>query len=83
MEKTDNITLEEKCQSIIKNVPLDLNDDQKMRYVYHELGLIFAKDVDFFTIKKTKIEGNKFLIIIKQLKIIKLYVEMLLISTSK
>lgn len=54
MEKTDNITLEEKCQSIIKNVPLDLNDDQKMRYVYHELGLIFAKDVDFFYDKENE-----------------------------
>lgn len=54
MEKTDNITLEEKCQSIIKNVPLDLNDDQKMRYVCHELALIFAKNVEFFYDKENE-----------------------------
>lgn len=54
MEEKNNFTLEEKCQSIINNVPLKLNDDQKMRYVCHELGLIFAKDVEFFYDKENE-----------------------------
>lgn len=54
MEEIDNLTLEEKCQRIINNVPLNLNDDQKMRYVCHELGLIFAKNVEFFYDKENE-----------------------------
>ena len=40
--------LNDKIENIIINLPYGLSDDEKMVYLYHELGKILSKDEKFF-----------------------------------
>lgn len=48
MQELNKLDIEEKCQKIIENVPRNLTNDQKMRYLCHELALILEKSTEFF-----------------------------------
>lgn len=48
MKKPNSISLDEKCNEIIQDMPHHLNCDQKMRYLYHEVCMIFSKSTKFF-----------------------------------
>ncbi len=48
MKKSNNQSLEEKCDEILSHMSPYFNNDQKMRYLYHELCLIFAKNTEYF-----------------------------------
>lgn len=54
MVEENKMNLEEECQRIIENAPLELSDDKKMRYICHELALILAKNVEFFYDKENE-----------------------------
>lgn len=54
MQEQNNILLEKECQRIIENVPNNLTNDQKMRYLCHELALILSKSTEFFYEKENQ-----------------------------
>lgn len=48
MIKIENSELQAKCNQILQTAPIHLTNDYKMRYLYHELGMVLAKNVEFF-----------------------------------